>query len=53
MKKDHINIFCSKIWAEMIFGWRTFKIICDTPIFYKLLKSNWKPREQLQAPGGL
>jgi hypothetical protein len=34
-KKNHIKIF-SKIWAEMIFGFWTFEIICDTPIFYKL-----------------
>ena len=28
-EKDHIEIFCSEIWAEMIFGWPTFKIMCD------------------------
>jgi hypothetical protein len=35
MKKNHIKIG-SNIWAEMIFGWPTFKIICDAPISYKL-----------------
>jgi hypothetical protein len=30
--KNHINIFCSEIWAELIFGWPTFKI-CATPPF--------------------
>ena len=35
----------------MIFGWRTFKVICDTPIFYEL--SNWKLGERLHAPGSL
>jgi hypothetical protein len=24
----------------MIFGWPSFKIICDTPIFYKLVIEN-------------
>jgi hypothetical protein len=24
--KNHIKIFCSEIWVEMIFGWPTFKI---------------------------
>ena len=32
--KNHIKIFCSEIWVEMIFGWPTFKIMCNTPIFY-------------------
>jgi hypothetical protein len=27
MLKNHIKIFCSDIWAEMIFGWSTFKIM--------------------------
>jgi len=39
-----------EVWAEMIFSWPTFKIMCDTPIFYKLKKSNWKP-EWLHVPG--
>ena len=30
-KKSHQT--CEKIWAEMIFGWPPFKIICDIPIF--------------------
>ena len=30
--KNHIKIFCSEIWVEMIFGWPTFKI-CVTPPF--------------------
>jgi hypothetical protein len=34
--KNHIKIFCSEIWVEMIFGWPTFKIMCNTPIFYQL-----------------
>ena len=25
----------------MIFGWPTFKIMCNTPIFYQLSMSNW------------
>ena len=33
-KKNHIKIFCTEILAEMIFGWSTFKVMCDTPIFY-------------------
>jgi hypothetical protein len=35
---QHFFIFLVllEIWAEMIFVWPTFKIICDTPIFYKL-----------------
>jgi hypothetical protein len=33
-----------------IYG-KAFKIMCNTPIFYQLLMSNWKPGEQLQAPG--
>jgi hypothetical protein len=37
----------------MIFGWPTFKIMCNTPIFYQLSMSNLKPGEQLQAPGSL
>ena len=32
--KNHIQIFCSEIWVEMIFGCPTFKIMCNTPIFY-------------------
>jgi hypothetical protein len=32
--KNHIKIFCSEIWVEIIFGWPTFKIMCNTPIFY-------------------
>jgi hypothetical protein len=32
--KNHIKIFCSEIWVKMIFGWPTFKIMCNTPIFY-------------------
>jgi hypothetical protein len=24
----------SQIWVEIIFGWPTFKIMCNTPIFY-------------------
>jgi hypothetical protein len=51
--KNHIKIFCSEIWVEMIFGWPTFKIMCNTPIFYQLKMSNWKPGERLQAPGSL
>ena len=42
--KNHIKIFRSEIWVEMIFGWSTFKIICNTPIFYQLdvkLKTRW------------
>jgi hypothetical protein len=31
--KNHIKIFCSEIWVEMNFGWPTFKIMCNTPIF--------------------
>jgi hypothetical protein len=27
--KNHIKIFCSEIWVEMIFGWPTFKIMCN------------------------
>ena len=34
--KNHIKIFCSEIWVEMIFGWPTFKIMCNTPIFYQI-----------------
>ena len=34
--KNHIKIVCSEIWVEMIFGWPTFKIMCDTPTFYQL-----------------
>jgi hypothetical protein len=34
--KNHIKIFCSEIWVEMILGWPTFKIMCNTPIFYQL-----------------
>ena len=46
MRKNHIKIFCSKIWSEMIFDWPSFKIICNAPIFYKLLlqvklKTSW------------
>ena len=32
--KNHIKIFCSEIWVEMILGWPTFKIMCNDPIFY-------------------
>ena len=32
--KIHIKIFYSEIWGEMIFEWPTFKIMCNTPIFY-------------------
>jgi hypothetical protein len=46
--KNLIKIFCSEIWVKMIFGWPTFKIMCNTPIFYQLLMSNWKPGERLQ-----
>jgi hypothetical protein len=31
----------------MIFGWPTFKIMCNTPIFYQLSMSNWKPGDPL------
>ena len=34
--KNHIKIFCSEIWVEMIFGWPTFKIMCNTPIFCQI-----------------
>ena len=51
--KNHIKIFCSEIWVKLIFGWPTFKIMCNTPIFYQLSMSNWKPGEQLQAPESL
>jgi hypothetical protein len=51
--KNHIKIFCLEIWVKMIFGWPTFKIMCNTPIFYQLSMSNWKPGERLQAPGSL
>jgi hypothetical protein len=34
--KNHIKIFCTEIWVEMIFGWPTFKIMCNTPIFYQI-----------------
>jgi hypothetical protein len=37
----------------MIFGWPTFKIMCNTPIFYQHLMSNWKPGKRLQDPGSL
>jgi hypothetical protein len=43
-EKNHINICCSEIWVEMIFWWPTFKIMCNTPIFYQLdvkLKTRW------------
>jgi hypothetical protein len=46
-------IFCSEIWVKIIFGWPTFKIMCNTPIFYQLSMSNWKPGEWLQALGSL
>ena len=29
-KKKYIEIFSSETWTELIFGWSTFKIICDT-----------------------
>ena len=44
------------MWAEIIFGWSTFKIVYDTPTFYppfKLKKSKWKPGGRLQANGSL
>ena len=34
--KNHIKIFCTEIWVEIIFGWPTFKIMCNAPIFYQL-----------------
>jgi hypothetical protein len=41
--KNHIKIFCSEIWVEMIFGWPTFKIMCNTPVFlYSLFTSKKK-----------
>jgi hypothetical protein len=40
--KNHIKIFCLEIWVKMIFGWPTFKIMCNIPIFYQLSMSNWK-----------
>ena len=33
-KKNHIKICCSDFW------WPTFKIMCNTPIFYQLQMSN-------------
>ena len=51
--ENQIKIFCLEIWVKMIFGWPTFKIMRNTPIFYQLSMSNWKPGERLQAPGSL
>jgi hypothetical protein len=42
--KNHIKIFCSEIWVEIIFEWPTFKIMCNTPIFYQLLDVKLKSR---------
>ena len=42
--ENHIKIFCSEIWVEMIFGWPTFKIMCNTPIFLSTLDVKLKTR---------
>ena len=41
--ENHIKIFCLEIWVKMIFGWPTFKIMLNTPIYYQLvkLKTRW------------
>ena len=36
--KSHQNLVLKNL-AEMMFGWLSFKTICDTTIFYKLQKS--------------
>jgi len=36
--KNHIKIFCWETSAKMIFGWSTFKIMCDTPTVHH---SSW------------
>jgi hypothetical protein len=48
-EKNHIKIF-SEIWTEMMFGWHTFKIMCDTPIFFNL-KSNWNQVSEYRLLG--
>ena len=46
-KQNHIKIFCSKIWAEIIFGWPTWKVKLKTrwaitrswePLVFKLYR---------------
>ena len=35
--KNHINIFCSEIWAERIHGWFTFNSVFDVPFLHPRL----------------
>ena len=46
-KKSHINLVLRNLSWKMIFGWPTFKILCDTTILYKLLKVKLKTKKAI------